>query len=117
MALPHRLAAMTAALWALLLAGVAHASPYASHPHRPPLYRDIATPSMLRSRDFDPEHCRLRLKSNTWDFCQEFLDRYELTLPTFYHMNPDVEPDCYNFVAGTEYCVAASKSHALLRVP
>lgn len=46
------------------------------------------------------------MPSNPWYSCQDFLDRYKLTLPRFYHMNPEVETDCYNFIAGEElHCI------------
>lgn len=45
--------------------------------------------------------------SNPWDSCQDFIDRYRLTLPSFHHMNPEVEPDCYNFIAGGGFCIAS----------
>lgn len=95
--------AVVAVGWALLL-GVTHASPYAFNPPR-----DLAA-SLLRSRDFDPQDCRQRMPSNPWDSCQDFLDRYKLTLPRFYHMNPEVETDCYNFIAGEEFCIASGQS-------
>lgn len=100
---PLRRLAVVAVGWALLL-GVTHASPYAVNPPR-----DLAA-SLLRSRDFDPQDCRQRMPSNPWDSCQDFLDRYKLTLPRFYHMNPEVETDCYNFIAGEEFCIASGQS-------
>lgn len=96
----HRLTAV-AASWAALLLGVAYASPYAFH-SRP----DLAA-TTLHSRDFDPQDCRQRMLSNPWDSCQDFIDRYRLTLPSFHHMNPEVEPDCYNFIAGGGFCIAS----------
>lgn len=100
---PLRRLAVVAVGWALLL-GVTHASPYAVNPPR-----DLAA-SLLRSRDFDPQDCRQRMPSNPWDSCQDFLDRYKLTLPRLYHMNPEVETDCYNFIAGEEFCIASGQS-------
>lgn len=61
-------------------------------------------PFQLGARAFEVGNCRAWSKSNAWDTCQDYLDRYSLTMAQFYKLNPSVQSDCFSFTPGETYC-------------
>ncbi|KAJ5199519.1 Peptidoglycan-binding Lysin subgroup [Penicillium cf. griseofulvum] len=54
------------------------------------------------------DKCKFSVKTNTWSTCGKLIDHYNVTLPDFYYMNPDVEADCSQFHPGETYCLRFS---------
>ncbi|KAL3443018.1 hypothetical protein BJX65DRAFT_321018 [Aspergillus insuetus] len=68
-----------------------------------PVHRlDIIQP--LLRRDVSA-NCKLSIRTDIWTTCPLILEQYNITLPVFYAMNPDVWYDCSQFIPGEEYCL------------
>lgn len=55
------------------------------------------------------QNCKYTVQTDTWTTCASLIDKYNITLPDFVRMNPEVERDCYHFKPGGKYCLRTSE--------
>ncbi|CCM00582.1 uncharacterized protein FIBRA_02618 [Fibroporia radiculosa] len=66
----------------------------------------LAIPTAPVAPGADRSICGLWYTAVTGDTCPQILSVFQLTNETFYELNPDVNGDCSNLLAGFSYCVA-----------
>lgn len=69
----------------------------------------FSSPYTINRREVS-DKCKFSVKTNIWTSCGSLIDSYNVTLPDFYYMNPNVEADCSQFHPGETYCLRFSKS-------
>ncbi|KAJ7283214.1 hypothetical protein C8J57DRAFT_1462365, partial [Mycena rebaudengoi] len=65
----------------------------------------IATPTAPVSPGADRVHCGQWYVAVPGDSCPQILQIFQMTNETFYELNPLVNEDCSNLIAGFSYCV------------
>ncbi|KAJ7174357.1 hypothetical protein C8R46DRAFT_1189193 [Mycena filopes] len=65
----------------------------------------IATPTAPISPGADRAHCGQWYVAVPGDTCPQILQVFQMTNDTFYELNPLVNSDCSNLIAGFSYCV------------
>jgi hypothetical protein len=76
----------------------------------------ITTPTLdilgsISTGDVQPGAINCRYAANTYDdanyyTCTSMADKYEISLDTFFALNPTLNPDCGNIQKNTIYCVS-----------
>ncbi|KAJ6518856.1 hypothetical protein C8R45DRAFT_809437 [Mycena sanguinolenta] len=66
----------------------------------------IAIPTGVIAPGSNRQNCGEWYEAQPGDTCPQILILFQLTNDTFYDLNPDVNGDCSNLLAGFEYCVA-----------
>lgn len=104
-----RLNARTWTYSLIAVAGLVSASPLNSD--TPVVYMGYnMAPSTLQRRVYgENELCLVEVQADYWSTCQGILNDYNITLPDFVAMNPQVQPDCRDFTWGAMYCVLPSE--------
>ncbi|KAL4798129.1 hypothetical protein ASPVEDRAFT_219720 [Aspergillus versicolor CBS 583.65] len=49
--------------------------------------------------------CKASVSTDIWTTCQSLIQQYNISLPAFYEMNPEVWYDCSQFHPGEDYCI------------
>ncbi|TFK91429.1 carbohydrate-binding module family 50 protein [Polyporus arcularius HHB13444] len=66
----------------------------------------LAIPTGPIAPGSDRSICGMWYEAVTGDTCPQILQIFQITNDTFYALNPNVNSDCSNLLAGFEYCVA-----------